>query len=167
MNVVLIAAITADGLIGRDAAQSSIDWTSGADKQFFAQTTKALGIMIMGSKTFSTIGRALPERETIVMTSHPESFGTVDGVEFTSEPPAAIIERLQSLGHSGVAICGGASVYHQFMAAGLVDELYLTIEPLVFGQGVPLFSDSLDCKLQLVSSERLGEHSVLNRYKVL
>ena len=109
MNVFIIAAITVDGFIGRDANHLA-DWTSPEDKKLFVKLTKQAGIIVMGSRTFATIGRALPGRRTIVYTSHPESI-TAEGVEATSEAPADLLARLEREGATGVAICGGASIY--------------------------------------------------------
>jgi len=96
MNVVLIAALTADGFIGRDSSHLA-DWTGKADKKLFADVTKTAGAMVMGSRTFATIGRALPGRRNIIYTKHPETI-TAEGVETTDETPTALIARLQAEG---------------------------------------------------------------------
>jgi dihydrofolate reductase len=164
MKVFLVAAITADGFIGRNAGHLA-DWTSREDKKLFVRLTKQAGTMVMGSKTFATIGRALPGRKTIVYTTRPNEF-SVDGVEATDESPVELVARLENDGVKALAVCGGASIYALFMDAGVVDELYLTIEPLLFGTGVPLFSSELDCKLSLLDLEKLNEHSILLHYAV-
>lgn len=165
MKTVLVAALTADGFIGRDASHLA-DWTGGADKKLFVRVTKEAGIIVMGSRTFATIGRALPNRRNIVYTSRPEKI-TAEGVETTSEPPAELIKRLKTEGATGLAICGGASIYNLFMAAGVVDDLYLTIAPKLFGTGVPLFGETLDTNLQLLETERLDDNTVLLHYRVI
>lgn len=165
MKTVLIAAVTADGFIGR-TAEHLADWTGRADKKLFIEVTKQAGVMVMGSRTFATIGRALPGRRTIVYTARPERI-TAEGVETTAETPAALITRLTNEGAAGLAICGGASMYSQFMAAGVVDELYLTVAPLVFGSGVQLFNQTLDCKLKLLDFKKLDANTVLLHYGVV
>ena len=161
----LIAAITVDGFIGRSADHLA-DWTSPEDKKLFIAKTKEAGVMVMGSKTFSTIGRALPGRKTIVYTSRPESFAPLENVEATNESPAELVARMEQAGAAGLAICGGASIYSLFMEAGVVDELYLTVEPLAFGTGVPLFGNSLEDQLELLDSEKLNGNTVLLHYAV-
>jgi dihydrofolate reductase len=164
MNVFLIAAVTADGFIGRHSAHNA-DWTSKEDKKLFVQLTKAAGVMVMGSRTFKTIGRALPERRMIVLTSQPDTI-TAEGVEVTSESPQELVQRLRAEGVQNLAVCGGAAVYAQFMEANLVDELYLTVEPLLFGTGVPLFASDLDVALTLLKTEKLNDNAVLLHYRV-
>ena len=165
MNVFIIAALSADGFIARNTTELA-DWTSNEDKKLFVRLTKAAGIMIMGATTFHTIGRALPDRHTIVYTKHPESI-TISEVETTSEDPRILIERLAAQGAKAVAICGGSSIYSLFMESGLVDELYLTIEPTLFGSGIPLFTSPLTSNLRLLSSENLSENVLLLHYAVI
>ncbi len=164
MKVVLIAAITADGFIGRDSGHSA-DWTGGADKKLFVEVTKQMGVMVMGSRTFATIGRALPGRRNIVYTSRPDAI-TAEGVETTSDAPADLITSLELEGATGLAVCGGATIYGLFMAAGVVDELYLTVAPKLFGTGVPLFDKTLNCDLTLLETSALDKNTVLLHYEV-
>lgn len=122
--------------------------------------------MIMGSTTFDTIGRPLPERKTVVYTSNPQKYDGID-VLTTQDEPGVIINQLGSLGYSHVVICGGAHIYDLFMQSGLVTDLHITISPLAFGQGISLFKSSLNTELKLVSSEVLGEATIYNHYTVV
>lgn len=165
MKTFIIAALTADGFIGRDSGHTA-DWTGGEDKKVFVRLTKEAGVMVMGSRTLATIGRALPGRRTIVYTRnsagiHPE------GVETTDESPAVLLKRLEEEGTHAVAICGGTSIYDLFLRAGLVDELYLTITPHLFGRGLPLFTDVLDVSLHLLESDTLADGSILLHYAIV
>jgi dihydrofolate reductase len=164
MKVFIIAAITADGFIGR-SAEHLADWTSPEDKKLFVRLTKEAGTMIMGSRTFVTIGRALPGRRMLVLTSKPELIMT-DGVEPVSETPTDLVRRLEAEGATALAVCGGASVYRQFMQAGVVTELYLTVEPVLFGTGVTLFDQALETRLQLLETSQLNDNTVLLHYAV-
>ena len=164
MKTVIVAAITADGFIGRSSDHLA-DWTGKADKKLFVDVTKELGVMAMGSRTFATIGRALPGRKTIVYTSQPDKI-TAKGVETTQETPAELVRRLEDEGAHGLAVVGGATIYGQFMAAGGVDELYLSVAPLLFGTGVPLFNTELDATLQLLNASHLDDNTMLLHYKV-
>jgi dihydrofolate reductase len=173
MHVFLIAALSLDGFIGTDPSVPSTTWTSSADKKFFSERTKEAGVIVMGRKTYDTIGRALPGRLTIVMSSkvksqkskgdgvilsevegspeiqelsslpHPVQHELLTQPYFTSSSPTQIVERVAALGFSELAVCGGTSVYTQFLEAGLIHTMYLTVEPVVFGQGIPLFGKVL------------------------
>jgi len=165
MKVFIIAALTADGFIGRDSNHLA-DWTGHEDKKNFVRLTREAGVIVMGSRTFATLGRALPGRRTIVYTHNPAAI-TAPDVETTSEVPAILIKRLANEGAHGLAIIGGAAIYDLFMQAGVVDELYLTITPLLFGQGVPLLANKLETKLQLIESRELSDGAMLLHYAVV
>jgi dihydrofolate reductase len=87
-------------------------------------------------------------------------------VEATNEVPADLVKRLADEGANGLAICGGSSIYTLFMEAGVVDELYITVEPLLFGQGLALFSDKLETDLRLLDVSKLNDNAVLLHYAV-
>ncbi len=168
INVILIAAVSADGKIAERADQSSLDWTSKEDTQFFVKRTKEAGVMIMGRKTFETIGKPLKERLIVVMTSSTEGKTSQTGIlEYTTASPKEILEDLTERGYKEAAICGGSSVYAQFLKEGLVDEVFLTIEPVLFGSGVPLATDFSRINMTLVDTTRLGDQAVLLHFKVL
>ena len=158
----IIAAQTLDGFIAREANEPAT-WTSGADKKFFVERTKQAGVVVMGARTFKTIGRALPNRLTIVY-SHQEL--TIPGVETTTKPPAELLAELGERGFKEVAIGGGSSIYTLFIKNNLVETVYLTLEPRFFGQGLCLFNEPLDRRLTLVKSQPLDDDVILLEYRV-
>ena len=160
MQVMLVAAMSVDGKIAESADQRSLDWTSKEDLKFFIEKTKECGVVVMGRKTFDTIGKPLKGRRVIVMTRSPHE-SDMEGVEFTSEDPKTLVDRLQTEGHDKIAVAGGSMIYSLFLREGLVTDLYLTIEPVLFGSGVPLASDLDRIDLKLVETSLLGEQSVL------
>lgn len=165
MKVSIIAALTADGFIGRDSGHTA-DWTPKEDKKKFIELTKTAGIMVMGSRTFDTIGRPLPGRKTILYTSSPEKYAA-HGVVTTQAPPNELIAQLETEGYAEVAICGGAQVYDMFLRSGVVTDLYLTIVPILFGTGVTLLQSPVDLQLELTAQEKLNENTVFYHYKVI
>lgn len=174
MKVILLAAISANGKIAQHEGQTSLDWTSKEDLRFFVEKTKEVGVLIMGRKTFDTIGKPLKGRRVIVMTregsrglqpakdDRQDPKTTLEGViEFINEQPKDLITRLEKEGNESVVVAGGSSIYSQFLREGLVTDLYLTIEPVLFGDGVPLASGFDRINLSLVDVQRLGESAVL------
>lgn len=182
MHVFLIAAISIDGQIGQAPDQVSTAWTSKEDKKFFTRRTKEAGVMVLGSQTFRTFGRLLPGRKTIVMTRDVEAFrqsvefevvevdegaGSMDREDVlyaTSLSPCDLVTVLERIGTKELAVCGGTSVYSQFMEAGLIETLYLTIEPIAFGKGVTLFGAPLRVDLVLKNVEQLSTQTLLCTY---
>ena len=166
MKVSIIVAITVDGFIGRNDHHTSIAWTSVEDKRWFREFTKQTRAVVMGAKTFATFKSGMPGRKLFIYTHKPENIPAIEGVEATNEAPAALIARLAAEGYSEVAICGGATVYRLFLEAGVVDELYITVEPKFFGEGVKLFDQSLETQLKLLESSNLNDNTLLLHYRV-
>ncbi|MDP4007088.1 MAG: dihydrofolate reductase family protein [bacterium] len=162
MTTFIIAAITADGFIGKNSSHLA-DWTSKEDKRFFVEMTKKAGVVIMGQNTFETIGKPLPGRLNIVYSRDKQH----EGVETTQKPAQELLDDLRGRGYQEVAIGGGATIYTMFLEQKLVDKLYLSIEPVLFGKGITLFNKEFDTKLELVSVKKLGEQTVLLEYNVL
>lgn len=166
MKVFIIAALTADGFIARDSSHMA-DWTEKEDKQLYVRLTKESGVMVMGSRTFDTIGRALPGRKTIVYTTHAEKYQGIENVETTAELPEELVKRLQAEGYRSVAICGGTQIYTTFMQAKVVTDLYLTIAPVLFGTGIQLLNKSFNSQLALNALEKLGANSIAAHYSIV
>lgn len=159
----IIAALSADGQLGPLEDTNSTTWTSGADTDFFKKMTKKSGVVVMGRTTFETIGRPLPDRKNVIYTRNVIDH---DGIHTTTETPEKLLEELSNEGFEEVAIIGGSSIYTQFLEAGCVDTLYLTIEPKLFGTGTPFLTKELTRDLTLVGHTQLGDNSVLLEYKV-
>ena len=126
MLISLIAAMDKNRVIGK---KNALPWYLPADLQHFKKLTTGKPI-IMGSATFASIGRALPDRINIVMT-RDHSF-VAEGcmvVHSTEEALAAARphDRLvgQAQGHDEVMVIGGASIFEQFIP--LAQKMYLTM----------------------------------------
>ena len=159
----LIAAVSADGFIAQDAQQSSFKWTSPEDKKRFIELTKRAGVVVMGSTTYATLPHPLKDRVNIVY-SHSKTF---EGAESTQKSPEELLKELESRGFKEAALCGGSHIYSMFMDAGLVDRIYLTIEPVLFGKGITLFNGPLTCRLKLENSSTTPTGTVLLEYSVI
>lgn len=164
----IIVAHTADGFIapGSQSGQSvpSTTWTSGADKKIFVELTKKAGVMIMGLKTYETIGKPLKDRVNIVYA--PEGTPAIAGIELTSKPPLELLADLERRGFSEVAICGGSTIYTMFLKSGAVDTIYITIEPKLFGKGMTIFNEEVNIDLNLISVKNLSDNVLMLEYKI-
>lgn len=179
MEVLLLAAMTSDGFIAQEKTQVSTHWTSKEDAQWFSQKTKEIGVCVMGRSTYQTINRALPGRSTIILTSQPGLFEkdlipTLDQIEgklpelVTSNlKPEELIADLVRRDYEAVAICGGARVYTEFILAGVVTKLFLTIEPVFFGQGIGLFTQALNVNLKLLKTHHLSDQTIIQELAVV
>ncbi len=160
----IIAAVTMDGFIAKDEHHPAM-WTSKSDKKRFVELTKKAGVIVMGSHTWKTLGKPLKDRVNIVY-SRTQDFSN-EGARMTNDDPATLLQKLESEGYKEVAICGGTHIYTMFMKARLVDKIFLTIEPIVFGKGLKLFDDDMLFHLELVNSvQSESSGSLLLEYNV-
>lgn len=169
LDVFLIAALSADGFLAQESQQSSLTWRSREDGRFFTQVTKQARALVMGATTFATMRRPLPERKHFVLTRAPEQFAHYDPVEVEAltATPAEVVARAERAGFTQLAVCGGSSVYRQFVETGLVNRAYLTVEPIWFGQGVSLFDRPLLQRLELLNVIELSVKTKVFEYKIL
>jgi dihydrofolate reductase len=102
-EVVLIAAVALNGVIGRDG---KLPWRLKADLARFKHVTTGHPVL-MGRKTWESLGRPLPDRRNLVVTR--EVGYSAAGAEFFTSPEAA----LQAAGDGRVFVIGGAELYRQ------------------------------------------------------
>lgn len=165
MDVILLMAMTADGKIARNSMEL-IDWTGKADKKYFVQVTKKAGVMIMGSKTFDTIGMILPDRKSIVMTRDKTRISNDPNLVFTDKPPEEILMDLENQGFTSAALVGGSMINSVFMEKQLIDQIHVTIVPRIFGRGLSLFDASFDVTLCLEDTRIIEDGCVLLKYRI-
>lgn len=174
MRTVLIVAQSLDGFITFHQTPG-VDWTSSADKSWFRESLKQFDASIMGRTTYESVRKIIqsdlrPSHLRVAMTRNPAKFADEakpDCLFFSDKSAGFIVDQLQNAGHQNCAVLGGAQVHDAFLAANLVDEIWVTIEPRIFGQGTPLVQLAHDISLSLIDSRRLDlSDSMLLRYKV-
>ncbi len=111
----MVVALDDNRLIGRN---NELPWHMPADLAFFKRTTMGKPI-IMGRKTWESIGRALPGRRNVVITRNSDY--QADGADVT-ESLASAIEVCA--GEPEIMLIGGATLFEQCLAD--TDNLYLT-----------------------------------------
>ena len=141
MDVILIAAITADGYIARQSNEI-INWTK--DLALFKKQTQGWPV-IMGSNTYDTLAADLEEREMIVVNR--------------GDDPEKVLSKIKQ---ERCFIIGGGRTYTKF--AKHLTHLYLTPHPLVFGGGIPIFPE-LDNKIDLVFERLVPVDETLGIYQ--
>jgi dihydrofolate reductase len=173
MRIVLIAAQSLDGFITKHAEPGTA-FTSPEDKAYFRAVLAGFDVGLFGGETYrvsrDVIRAQLPGHPLrLVMTRSPERYAAevIPGsLEFTSATPAALAADLRAGGFQQCALLGGSHVHSLFFEAGLVDEVWLTVEPVLFGGGTPLLARRADLRLELQTTEKLGAHALLLKYLV-
>jgi dihydrofolate reductase len=158
MGVVYYAAASLDGYIAE--SDDTLDWLTayepkplgdavepagGAHPQAYDEFYEGVGALVSGSVTYEWVLAHLSEWPYLgkpywVLTSRELPVPEGRDVRFGSD----FEEMIASAGDRKLWILGGGPVASQFAAAGLLDELWVTVVPVVLGAGKPLFADRLE-----------------------
>lgn len=158
-------AMTADGKIAKSSDHFP-DWTSKEDKKMFRAVSKEHGVVIMGDKTFFTLPKPLPDRLNVVFTLL-ENPPKTENVKWVSGDPQKVLEDLEKEGYKSAVLGGGTYMNSQFLERGLIDEIWLTFEPKIFGDGLGVFGGDFNQDLKLLDVEKINDDTVVVKYKVL
>ena len=164
MKLILMMALSVDGIIAKNDRHFP-DWTCAEDKKLFKLLTQDAGVLIMGARTYSTIGRPLPGRLNVVYTRHPERCPGGENVYLTCEEPEQLLSRLAGMGYETAVLAGGATVNSLFVAQ--IDEILVTLSPKIFGQGLSLFAHAVELDLALLDFKSLNTSTLLLHYRVI
>lgn len=115
--ITIIAARSRNGVIGVDG---QLPWHISEDLRRFKQLTLG-GTVIMGRKTYDSIGKALPNRQNIVLTRNGE-FEAI-GVEIAS----TLEDALRISSSTNIFIIGGSEIYAMAIKSGVVERLIVTL----------------------------------------
>lgn len=115
MTLTAIVAMTPERIIGRN---NKLPWHFPEDLKFFKRTTSGHPV-VMGRKTFDSIGQPLPDRQNIVLTR--DHSWSAEGVEVIHSPDELASLQLQT---PTVFIMGGAEIYTLFLSR--LDDLLVS-----------------------------------------
>ena len=128
--------------------------------------------MIMGKITFDTLRERITQSTSTrylrkICTREPElyqSHSRPNAIEFTNASPANILEDLSRRGRQNCVLLGGSQTYTRFLRENLVDRLWITFEPRLFGMGAPLVQGKVDYHFTLEDVERLSKDTIMAKY---
>jgi len=161
--VTLMMAISVDGKIAKDKNQLA-NWTSPEDKKLFVAESKRHGVVMMGENTFNTFPSPLPNRLNVVFAENPKP--NYDNVKYVSGEIEKVLEELETMGYKSALLGGGCYLNSLFLKNKLISEIILTVEPKIFGSGLPLFDTDTEATLELKSLEKLNDNTFAVHYTV-
>lgn len=170
--MVMVASL--NGKITQGTNSNIYEWTSKEDQEFFFSLIKENNLIVMGSNTYNSVREKIKldqKKLRIVLTQTPDKYKKEivrDQLEFSSEIPRDLVSRL-SKKYKQMLLVGGGEINAAFLNERLIDEIYLTIEPVLFGIGKNLLAESeVETELKLVSSIQLNKSgTVLLKYKII
>lgn len=172
-TLIYYVAASLDGYIARP--DGSVDWLHGydgsGDDHGYGAFYASIDGLLMGRATYLqclAFGEwPYPDKPAVVMTRSNHLTQAAPQVELLHCPPSEALEALQTRGCQRVWLVGGGSLAGNFLAAGLLDEVIVSIIPHLLGAGIPLFSVGLEQRLQLLEQRSFPSGIVQMRYQVL
>lgn len=142
------------------------DWTSKEDRDFFKKALGRVDAVVVGRNTYETAAERLRKRNTFVLSNRLKSAkrrGTVTFINPRRVPLAPLLRK-----YKVVAVLGGGGVYRFMLESGLLDEIFVTVEPLIFGRGKKMFGGGARTfQLRLISTKCLNRAgTLLLHYKI-
>ena len=171
MKVILFMAMSANGLIARPDGEE--DFLSHANWESFTELVDQCQNLIVGRKTYEAVKQweenySFDDFSAVkVVLTRDQAYALDAGYKRAATPEEALA-ILRSHGCAQALLTGGAGANTSFMACGLVDELLINVEPVVIGEGIPLFSsEGFDAHLQLLDVKQLPQGILQLRYVVI
>jgi len=168
MKTILYMAMSLDGYIANDINEtpwSDEEWESY--KKIVAQCKN----LIIGRKTYELMKKSnefekINNPLTIIVTSDKNLKDDSSRFIFVDSPQHAR-KVLQEKGFTIALVGGGQELNTAFLKEELLDEMYLDIEPFIFGSGISLFSkESIKHKLILLGINKYNQNSLQLHYKI-
>ena len=173
MKTILIFVSTLDGKITKWGEPKVSSWSSHQDQDYYKKVLNESRLIIMGSNTFNAdTFKPSADHQLIIMTGHPDKYKNLEitgQIEFTNESPVELIARFITKEHKQILVVGGPHIATSFLKEQLIDEVWLTIEPKIFGTGGNFATEeNLDINLHLIHCGKVNEQGTLiTKYAVL
>ena len=138
----LTVMCSADGFIARAPDHPPQDWASPEEQVLFFRDVEAADWAIMGRNTHLAADR--PDRRRIIFSTNTSGWIRsaqlwLNPAAYTPQDLPAFVAAVYPLGNG--LILGGTTVHDWFLGHGGIHHVHLTIEPVTFGAGLPVFSD--------------------------
>ncbi|MDP4147619.1 MAG: dihydrofolate reductase family protein [Bacillota bacterium] len=169
-KIILYIATSLDGYIARE--NGDIDWLPEVENQDFGyyEFLRTVDTIVMGKRTYDqvlTFGDFpyIHKKCYVFSSSHT---GKDKYVEFINSSAKDFVDKLNEEAGGDIWLVGGADLVNSFMKNNLIDELIVSIIPIILGKGIRLFdNNNPETRLQLVESTSYSEGIVQIYYSKL
>ncbi len=172
MKVIIVMSMSLNGIICLEDRTEGFLSKDGS--KLITSLSAEVGSIILGRGTYENVVNNLGDSVVwnsakmpkVVVTSNPD-YQVITGYLSATSPQEAI-QLLAVKGISNAALVGGSKLTSAFMASGLVDEIWIDVEPVVVGKGIPLFDpQEFEVRTELLSVEKINNGELLLKYKVV
>lgn len=167
MKVILYMAISLNGMIAKSDDDTS--WISKEEWDSYSLVVRNAGCLIVGHRTYNILTKQ-PEfaefKDVKLVVVTQEGFQTLAQNHLVAHSPKEALKLLSDF--KQVVVAGGGMLNASFVEENLVDEIFIDIEPIILGQGVPLFRDkNFERNLKLVGQKKISDNEIQLRYEVI
>lgn len=167
MKVFIYMGVTPNGYIAKEDGESR--WTSDENLNGFFDNCKKSGNIIMGKNTFQEALKygyfPFANALNIVFSHEKIENKWGENVLFTDKTPEEILNFLSQKGFKSAFLAGGGKLNSSFLEKGLVDEIYLDVEPIIFGKGISLTAASVfEYEMKLQGFKKLNKDTIQLHY---
>lgn len=167
MKVILYMAISLNGMIAKSDDDTS--WISKEEWNSYSLAVRTAGNLIVGHRTYEILTKQpefLELKNAKLVVVAVENFQTLSSNHLIAHSAKEALELLK--GFKEVVVAGGSTLNASFMSENLVDEIFIDIEPIILGKGIPLFRDTdFEYNLKLVGQKKINDNEIQLHYKVL
>jgi len=144
-------------------------WISKEEWGSYSLAVRTAGNLIVGHRTYNILTKQ-PEfsefKEVKLVVVAQEKFETLSPNHLVAHSPKEALELLGDF--EKIVVAGGGMLNASFVEENLVDEIYIDIEPIILGKGIPLFRDkNFERKLKLLAQNKITDNEVQLHYEVL
>ncbi|OGY23193.1 MAG: hypothetical protein A2172_02330 [Candidatus Woykebacteria bacterium RBG_13_40_15] len=173
MKVILYMAPTVNGFIAKEDDDTT--WVTETEWESYSGMIKKAGNMIIGRRTYEIMLKndefnrsQFNQIKTVVVTDDASLQVHNPEFIFTAKSPREALGILRNQGFETIMVCGGGGLNASFLKEGLVNEIYLDIEPVIFGKGIRLFAEGdFETKLELLEVKNLSKNEIQLYYKII
>lgn len=153
----LLVVTSQDGFIARAPGHGPWEWASAEEQEIFFREVDAADWSVMGRGTHEAALK--PERRRIIFSHQPDSpewrlpnHLWLNPAGLTPDDLAALVDGNFPMREA--VVLGGTPVHDWFHAHGRLDRVVLTVEPVRFGQGLPIFTGQREGEAEVVFPAR-------------
>jgi dihydrofolate reductase len=166
MEVILVFVSTIDGKVTKWGNPVVKTWTSKEDQLYFNDLMKNSNLIVMWRRTYENDPvKSIPGRLMVVMTGNPEKYKEKEKsgeIIFSDQSPIDLVNYYSLKGYDKMLMVGGPQLATSFIKEKLINQIWLTLEPKIFGTGGNFASNlNLDIDLQLMSVKKVNSQGTL------
>lgn len=172
-KIILYSASSLDFFIARKNGE--VDWlfVEGDDEgedYGYAEFFSSIDTTLMGNKTYQQVlgfgDFPYSEKENYVFTKNKE-LQKDENVNFVSEKPIDFIRDLKNMKEKDIWLIGGGKINQILLENNLIDEIILSVHPIILGDGIALFDNSLkEIPIKLIQTKNYKSGLVKLHYQI-